>query len=73
MGDTKFAPGEWAGVALDEAQGKNDGSVGGVVYFTVRKIWQYVKFKEIKEKIIRSVNQCMECFQERLDSQLSQE
>lgn len=34
IGDTKFAPGEWAGVELDEAQGKNDGSVGGEVYFS---------------------------------------
>uniref|UniRef100_A0A0B7BBC7 CAP-Gly domain-containing protein n=2 Tax=Arion vulgaris TaxID=1028688 RepID=A0A0B7BBC7_9EUPU len=33
IGDTQFAPGEWAGIVLDEAIGKNDGSVMGVRYF----------------------------------------
>ena len=35
LGDTKFAPGEWAGIILDEPTGKNDGTVGGVQYFKV--------------------------------------
>ncbi len=35
LGETRFAPGEWAGVELDEALGKNDGTVGGVQYFKV--------------------------------------
>lgn len=33
LGDAQFAPGQWAGVVLDEAIGKNDGSVAGVRYF----------------------------------------
>ncbi|KAM3874237.1 CAP-Gly domain-containing linker protein 1 [Diretmus argenteus] len=33
MGGTQFAPGQWAGIVLEEPIGKNDGSVAGVRYF----------------------------------------
>uniref|UniRef100_A0A8C9FLY1 CAP-Gly domain-containing protein n=1 Tax=Pavo cristatus TaxID=9049 RepID=A0A8C9FLY1_PAVCR len=32
-GTTEFASGQWAGIELDEAEGKNNGSVGKVQYF----------------------------------------
>ncbi|XP_071273083.1 CAP-Gly domain-containing linker protein 2-like isoform X5 [Salvelinus alpinus] len=33
LGETQFAPGQWAGVVLNDLLGKNDGSVSGVRYF----------------------------------------
>ncbi|XP_067348183.1 CAP-Gly domain-containing linker protein 2 isoform X2 [Channa argus] len=33
LGETQFAPGQWAGVILNDLVGKNDGSVSGVRYF----------------------------------------
>ncbi|XP_003387401.1 PREDICTED: CAP-Gly domain-containing linker protein 1-like isoform X2 [Amphimedon queenslandica] len=34
VGPTQFAKGTWIGVSLDAPEGKNDGKVGGVQYFT---------------------------------------
>ena len=35
-GTTEFAPGQWIGVELEEEIGKNDGSYGGIRYFSCR-------------------------------------
>lgn len=35
VGMTSFAVGKWVGVVLDEAKGKNNGSIKGQQYFTV--------------------------------------
>jgi len=34
FGTTHFAPGYWYGIELEKPHGKNDGSVGGVQYFS---------------------------------------
>ncbi|XP_078085767.1 CAP-Gly domain-containing linker protein 4 isoform X23 [Mustelus asterias] len=33
-GTTEFASGQWAGIELDEPEGKNDGSICGIQYFS---------------------------------------
>lgn len=33
VGEVHFAPGTWAGVVLEEPDGKNDGAVSGQRYF----------------------------------------
>ncbi|CCE82633.1 Piso0_002367 [Millerozyma farinosa CBS 7064] len=37
VGNAKFAPGTWIGIELDNAVGKNDGSLNGVRYFECKK------------------------------------
>lgn len=33
LGPTQFAAGDWVGIVLDEARGRNNGTVNGVTYF----------------------------------------
>ena len=35
-GETMFASGQWAGIELDDESGKNDGSHGGIRYFSCK-------------------------------------
>lgn len=37
IGPTEFAIGDWIGVELDSAEGKNDGTINGVQYFEGRE------------------------------------
>lgn len=43
-GTTSFAPGEWIGVELSSALGKNDGSIQGIRYFQCQKQGNYGVF-----------------------------
>ncbi|XP_051539765.1 CAP-Gly domain-containing linker protein 1-like isoform X2 [Myxocyprinus asiaticus] len=38
IGETQFAPGQWAGIVLDDPIGKNDGSVAGISYFQCKDL-----------------------------------
>jgi len=49
LGRTEFASGTWVGVELDTHQGKNDGAVKGIRYFTCpAKKGVFVKPKNLK-------------------------
>ncbi|RHY24248.1 hypothetical protein DYB32_008921, partial [Aphanomyces invadans] len=39
MGTTDFAQGEWVGIELDGPDGKNDGEINGVRYFTCEPLY----------------------------------
>ncbi|KAJ7254323.1 dynactin [Mycena haematopus] len=48
-GATSFNPGKWIGIELYEPNGKNDGSVGGVSYFTCKANYGiFVRASQIK-------------------------
>ena len=51
VGETSFAKGIWAGVVLEDATGKNDGSVSGVRYFTCPSLRGVFVKEEKLEKI----------------------
>ena len=37
IGKTQFAPGEWCGIELEDRDGKHDGKIHGIRYFTCRQ------------------------------------
>ena len=49
IGETQFASGEWIGIVLDCPDGKNDGSVGDVTYFSCAPLHGlFVKRAQVK-------------------------
>ncbi|KAG9015752.1 hypothetical protein FRB93_012317 [Tulasnella sp. JGI-2019a] len=54
-GTTSFAPGRWIGIELPEPNGKNDGSVDGVPYFSCKmKYGVFVRATQIKSVELQS-------------------
>lgn len=48
-GATSFKPGKWVGIELYEPNGKNDGTVGGVTYFSCKMNYGvFVRASQIK-------------------------
>ena len=41
IGHPSFATGKWIGVILDEAKGRNNGSIKGQFYFKVILVWHF--------------------------------
>lgn len=56
VGETTFAKGIWAGVVLEDATGKNDGSVSGIRYFTCPPLRGVFVKEEKLEKIPNNFN-----------------
>lgn len=52
VGETKFAPGNWCGVELDEPTGKNDGTIDGTTYVECTSSFFFFKSTLIHRKRI---------------------
>lgn len=63
VGMTTFATGKWVGVILNEPVGKNNGSIKGTVYFTVRQrllLFLEAKFINLSD-VLLSVQKTVVC------------
>lgn len=48
-GSTSFSPGKWVGIELFDPDGKNDGTINGVKYFTCKPTYGiFVKPSQVK-------------------------
>ena len=60
LGRTRFAEGDWVGICLDTADGKNDGTVGEHRYFTCEPLHGlFVKSAQVrldKEAVVSDAN-----------------
>ena len=54
-GPVRFSGGTWAGVELDEPEGKNDGTVDGVTYFSCEDSFGVMVPTTKIEKVIHSI------------------
>ena len=53
-GNTEFHSGQWAGIELDSEVGKNDGSYGGIRYFTCKpKFGLFVPMNRISKAAVQ--------------------
>lgn len=59
IGATLFATGKWVGVILNEAKGKNDGTVQGKRYFTCEENHGiFVRQSQVSESLFANAIKC---------------
>ena len=62
-GPAEFAAGIWAGIELDDAGGKNDGSIGGISYFQCPKNHGnfITRTSNLRTEMYRTLNKLILC------------